>query len=689
MDDENLDSSAGEMPHEDSMAARAPEVDPARANLVARWCRNIRQAKKRFAPDYERMRENMDLVLYGSSKQLYEQGHYVVPIIQRHINQSVAALYAKNPRSTAKRRKRLEYQLWDGDIQSLMMAQQAALAGDVNAAALLREVEEVKTRQQMFDRMAKTLEILFQYFVDEQETNFKTRLKQLVRRAKTCGVGYLELGYQRVIEQRPDVLAKIDDTKAKLERAKALLAMASDGDMDQDAPEVEELRLLLADLERQADVIVREGPVFDFPGATEIIPDPKCRQLNGFIGADWIAREFIMSPEKVLQTYNVSVKGRYKAYTGDSRYCEDGDDPDKDRTDMCCVWRVQDKKNRQVFTIIDGYPDFVEEPAEPLVQVEGFWTTFTLTFNEIEHEKRLFPPSDVEILKHPQLEYNRARQGLREHRIANRPAYATMKGMLDDQDKEALQVRPANAVVELKALQSGMTVDQVLQAIKPVPVDPALYETNSVFEDVLRSVGAQEANLGGMSGATATESSIAESSRTTSLASNVDDLDMFLTQVAKATGQLLLMEVDPATARKIAGPGAVWPEVSRQEAVEEIYLEVKAGSTGRPNRAAELANMERGMPVLFQVPGVNPYPVARKYLELLDIDLEEAIVEGLPSIVALNAMAGKQVQPSTGDPGTDPSQQGRAGSDNAPRAAENEPGPQPAYPQRGGIAPMA
>jgi hypothetical protein len=40
-----------------------------------------------------------------------------------------------------------------------------------------------------------------------------------------------------------------------------------------------------------------------------------------------------------------------------------------------------------------------------------------------------------------------------------------------------------------------------------------LYETNSEMEDILRIVGRTGSNLGGMSGATATESSIAEGSR--------------------------------------------------------------------------------------------------------------------------------------------------------------------------------
>src|SRR3546814_14142892 len=76
------------------------------------------------------------------------------------------------------------------------------------------------------------------------------------------------------------------------------------------------------------------------------------------------------------------------------------------------------------------------------------------------------------------------------------------------------------------------------------------------------------------------------------------------------------------------------------------------------------------------------------YLDLLDIDHGDAVLEGLPSIVALNALAsrpppgaggpGAQVQPGTAA-GHDPTQQGDQAGQTAPVAQQHEPGPQP-YP---------
>jgi hypothetical protein len=156
-------------------------------------------------------------------------------------------------------------------------------------------------------------------------------------------------------------------------------------------------------------------------------------------------------------------------------------------------------------------------------------------------------------------------------------------------------------------------------------------------------------------------------------------LDEFLSDVFGALGQLLIMELSAETVAEIVGIGAVWPEMDRETVAKQIFLKVRAGSSGRPNKAAELANMERGMPYLLQLPGVNPYPLGRRYSDLLEIDLDDIIVEGMPSIQAINAQMGKPAVEG-GATENDPNAQGAAGANNLESTQTNEPGPQPAFP---------
>lgn len=688
--------------------APKPEVPEARKALVKEWCERVKSAKehKKIKKAFERMRKCMKIATYGVEDMMWlDSDQYVVPIIKRHINQAVSTLYARNPKSIAKRKDKLLYQIWDGDPSTLQTAMaslqpptdpmtgQPAVAEDPmtgqmvpvppqidpQAMALIQEVQAVRQQIIMYDRLGKTMQLLFQYFLDEQDAGYKEQVKAMVRRAKVNGAAYVKLGFQRQLKKNPDIDAEIADVTDQIARIEALMQMAAGDDFDKEGARAEELRLSLADLQSKAEIIVREGPVLSFPKSTEIIPDPKCRHLKTFAGCGWVAHEYDMSYEDVLETYGINLKkGDFTAYSEKTR--DKADESADLKGCVARIWEIQDKKNGQALTVCDGYADFFKEPAEPDVKVERFWTIFPLVFNEVESEDEIFPPSDVWDSRHMQREYNSQRQGLREHRIASRPRYVTPRGKLEETDKANLSNGAAHTLIEIDGFIPGENVERLIQRVPSVPIDQVLYETESVFQDVQRAVGSQEANLGGTSGATATETSIAENSRMAASADNTDDLDTLLTELSRAMGQLMLLELDIDTVREIAGPGAVWPQMppSREEIAKDLILTIEAGSSGRPNKAAELANMERAAPILVQLPGVNPVPLSKKYLSLLDIDLEDALVEGMPSIQALNHMMGQPPMSA------DPDAQGPQGADNSPRPAGDEAGSQPAYPAPGG-----
>lgn len=663
----------------------APEPDSATAAFVTKWQGKLSAAKAYFEPAFKRIREDMQIACYGADDAWIKGENYTVPIVQRHINRSVATLYAKNPRAIAERRKRLMFKVWDGTIESVQQALQMPVeitADPITGAVvqrpnpILAEIQEVKQYNLLTDKVCRTLEALWAYYASEQQPSFKRQMKQLVRRAKVCGVGYLWLDFQRALEPRPDIVAQFNDVTTRISTLERLASEAAEGEVDEDSADMAQLRALEADLQSQTDVIVREGLVFDFPRFDEILPDPATRHLNGFIGAQWISRTFDMDPEEVEEVYKIKLGKGFTGYTEKDGERAAASNDATEKRPMARVHRVYHKHDQTAFTLVEGYKNFVEPAASPKVQLERFWPAFTLTFNDVEHDKTIYPPSDVRQMTHPQEDYNRSRQALREHRRANRPKYITAIGKLSPEDKEKLQNHPSNAIIELTALQVGEKSGDVLQPMQTVPIDPAVYDVSGAMQDVLMSAGSQEANLGPTGDSTATESSIAENGRTVEAASNTDDLDHFLSEVAQSAGEIMLLNLNAETVTKIAGPGAVWPQIDRQTVVESVSLSIKAGSSGRPNAAAELAKLERFMPFAMQMPGVNPTPILHRYADLLDLDVEDMIVEGVPSITAQNALAGKP-QPAPSDA---PGDQGGQGGDNAAKPGEQAPGPQPAYP---------
>lgn len=664
--------------------------DPAREAHITKWCERIKKAVKHHEPAFNRMREDMDLARTGCKKSDLENDDYTVPLIRRHLRQAVDRTFARLPKAYASIRPRLDYVLWDGQEASLQQAMlsttsalQTGMMPDPNTTALLQEIQMVQQHKQMLQKAGDTLAYLFNYFIEEPRPSFKKQMKALLRRARTCAVAYIEIGFQRQMGRDPDIAGKLDDAQQQIRRLEILQEKAAKEDIGETDAELEELRQSIATLQQQVEVVIREGVVFDYPRSTEVIIDPACSQLDGFIHAGWIARERYLKADKIKEIYGKDVGENARGYSSTKAWT---DDVRGEKAEEHCyrrVWQVQNIEDRQTFVICDGYCDYLRPPGPPDVEVEGFWTIFPLVMGDVEHEDELFPPSEVRSLMHPQREYNQARQGLREHRYANRPAYASRKGLLDEEDKKRLQDRPAHAVIELNAMHEQDSVDKVLQRLQPVPIDPAMYDTTPQIDDIFRGAGTQEAVMGGASGATATEVAVGENAMSAGSASDVDDIDEFLIEIARAFAQVALMNMSIEQVQEIVGPGAVWPEVNREQIVKELALTIKAGSTGRPNKAAELANHERAMPWLVQFPGVNPRPIAKNYLELLDIDTDEALVEGLPSIVAMNSMAGQGPQPGTGDPETDPNAQGDEGGDNAEQPMENEPGGQPAFPAAG------
>jgi hypothetical protein len=705
------------------------DLSPSREALVKAWTTTVKQAKEHWKEDFKRMRDDQAFAAGQQWSDAKDDDRYVANITLRHIQQKVASLYAKNPKAVARKRRRILNTVWDGEMASLnaamdalMMAQQAAqpqidpMTGAMmpamppspqemmaleQAKAIVEDAMKVHDAEQQLRRIGDTLEIVYDYNINEQVHPFKVMMKLMVRRAVTTSVGYVKLGFQRLMSQNPEIEARIADISQKLATLERLSADMADGEVKEDSAEAEQLRLILQDLQNTEMAVVREGLIFDFPTSTSIIPDPKCKHLREFLGADWVAQEYMLSVDEVKEIYKVDVGKAYTAYSGKGLgasadtlaatwkpgTAEFGSGDVKQ--DVACVWEIYNKRDGLVYVVCDGYNEFLREPKAPDIYMERFFPWFAYVINECDNEKTIFPPSDVQLIRHQQKEINRMREGLREHRIANRPLTVAAQGILDEEDTVKLTTRPPNVIVELSALQPGQKIDDVLQAYRGVPIDPNLYEIEGSFTDILRTVGTQEANLGGTSKSTATESNIAQSSQTTALASNIDDLDDLLTQLARAAGQVLLLNVSPQTAQQIAGPGAVWPEMSAQDVAQELFLEIEAASTGRPNQAQEIANAERLVPLLLQIPGIKPNFIAREIMRRMDdrLDLTEAFSSELPSVVAMNSMKGLSSPGGGMVPGA--ASQGPAGDANAPQppgmnSQVGRGGSKPASPPGGG-----
>lgn len=652
------------------------EIRPSEERFVSGWLDKIKFAKKKFRKDFKRMNECMQLATHGAMKEWVEDDKYTVPVISRHINLSVAQIYAKNPTTVVERKRRRMYRLWDGRPESVQMALQGAQRGDVRSQALLQEMAQVAVSNDMVDGVADTVHILWNHQVSTQTVPFKKQMKALVRRAKTCSVGYVRLGYQRQLEPMASEDTGLEDSTQQLALAQQLDRQLAENPEGEDDARIETRVAVAKSLARAR--VVQEGLVFMFPRATRVILDPGTIDLTCLTGCMWVAYEKFLTVDEIERTYGVQIDDGMAEAAGVMQFESD----ESKQPSALPVYEVWCKRTKSVFVISDFHKGYLREPDAPPVFTEKFFDLYTLVFNDVESEDDLYPPSDVWRMRHMQHEYNRSREGLREHRIAARPYYVATQA-LEENDGKRLQNHAAHEIIMLKALADGQNVNDVLQAGPVAGIDPNLYEVENIHTDMLRAVGSQEANLGGLSGGTATESSIAESSRMSGLSDNVDDLDELLEEIARDGARILLQEMSKDYVMEIVGPGAVWPDAPqrRTEMSDEIFLTFEAGSSGRPNKAAELSNLERGAPLLTQMPGVQPGPLVRKFARLMELDPDELYAPGTPSIVAMNAAAG--TPPPAAPQGDVPAAQAPAGS-GGPQQRPAE-GPQPAFPTQNGL----
>src|SRR3546814_16307501 len=87
----------------------------------------------------------------------------------------------------------------------------------------------------MLQKVADTLEILFKHYLSEQTPTFKKQMKHLVRRATTCGIGYVKLDFQRIMEKRPEIVGSLADATQPISTVARLAADPADGQFDGNA----------------------------------------------------------------------------------------------------------------------------------------------------------------------------------------------------------------------------------------------------------------------------------------------------------------------------------------------------------------------------------------------------------------------------------------------------------------------
>lgn len=670
---------AGDKPADAKEGADVSEKDmkASAESSVKDWNKKISNAREKFSPDFKRFDENMKFV---SGRQWPGQetiafDKYVSNITFKVLKGIEAQLYAKNPKCSVERRKRMDFEIWDEKVESLQQASMVMstpvmaltpqemiqqLGAKMQAQALMQDVQIGQQWRKIVDKVASTLEICYAWQIDNLQPGFKKQAKQAVMRALTCFVAYCRVDFSRTYEGGLNHTATESTISDRAKRAKLILEKLEKKEIQGDSKEIETLRQLTASMGQSVQNNdlnnVNERICWDWPSSTSIIPDPACTNLDGFIGCDWICEEMYLSLDNINAYFETQI-GKDEVNKGSSKIGQDDKPSEKseEQNPKVCLRHVWQLSTKSHFFIIAGYDKFVMEPEPVSPETNRFWPVHTLIFNNIEindngkNRVSIFGPSHVDLIRAAQEEWNRCRETLRDQRKANQPKYCVPQGKLTEKDKDRLTSCEPNQIVELQGLTPEQDVNKVLTAFKNDPIRYELYDTSQSMQDIQLTTTSQAANLGSPGKReTATGETIAEQSRTSILSSNVDNLDEFLSGMAQQVGEILLREMSPQTAKRIAGRGAVWPSnpQEREEFIQAMWLDIKAASSGRPNQQLHISNAQKLGPLMLQA-GANPVALVEEYAKALDenLDFTKFFPTGPPQVAPAPGGPPKAPQP--------------------------------------------
>lgn len=582
----------------------------------------------------------------------------ILDVVQQMVNRQTASLYAKNPVPEAVLEERLNFKLWDGNQETIdaakaimaqaepimaaasqqVQARQQALAAGVppeqlppeppappnnvtEAQDILADYNEGMQAKAMLSKVAQTGTILIKQQWRSQSPDMLVSGKQAVSQVIVSRVAYIKAMYRRDMETVATQTANDMEFSDRIATLQQRLEQLKQDETGLDDAKVESAKLLKQSILEQIEelkgqqpppVAGDEGVVHDWLASDALLIDRKCTSLREFVGARWIAHEMFMEVADCEAKYKISLRDTGAKYYTDvdgsyqTSQVDSYDESEREnlvKKSKVCVWEIQDKDTGLCYTICDGVRDFIKEPATNTPEVSRFWNIIPIVFNcqvvtknNPKRDVTIFPRSNIRLAMPMQVDINTAGEGLREHRVANRPYYVYDKsgfaGTGGQNDLRKLSAtRPAHEAIGLEGLTQGRKINELFQAGPKQEIDPKMYDQAPSSQAMMLATGEQPSDLGAQRpDEKATGQNIAAASRATSVGSNIDDLDFAYSTLAQMDWEMLIQEMSPEVVKELVGRGAVWPDLARDDVARSIFFKISAGSTGRPNEQADLNN---------------------------------------------------------------------------------------------------
>jgi hypothetical protein len=574
------------------------EPDAQEKALVQRWLKRIKKKRdsKTFRAHMKAVREGRAMV-YGKSDTTDENGTVSgeqgpkANLLLSKIQGAEQRVYAKNPQIVVTPEEQVEpIDKPDADDGAMLdpMAQQAHEA----------EEDMADAEKQMMTQFCRTAEVLLgRAFV--KEGRLKDRAKAAVRRAFTSRIAWAKVTYSRDKKRDPLILNQLKDSQDNMLRLEAQLKRLRSPERVADAEaEIAATQQMIASLQEQAEVTINEGLVIDILDPTAVCVLKENRQdFADYIQAPAIVHSELYTAEEMETAFGLCAKEMESLtkFRRDGGAAQTGDDDPLYMVHEC--WSQADQT---VYTLTDGLDRWLRDPWVPKSQGERWYPFFALGFYLVDgHE---YPLSAPELLGQLQADYERTRQMQEEHRAESMPSYFVAGGQLEETDIQAIANRKANGITPIKGWNPGTPFDQVVARFAAAQMDPKVYDTGPIRNDMEMVFGVSDAASGAVVDAkTATEAEIVQAQFGERVSAFVDTVEDWISEMAHYSLEVLLLELNEDQVRQICGQAAVWPQMSRQDIYERVRAQVLAGTTSKPNKRMERETWMMFLPQLMSM----------------------------------------------------------------------------------------
>lgn len=458
-------------------------------------------------------------------------------------------------------------------------------------------------RLKLWQQFGETAETVLDHYL-VRRAKLKKRAKRILTSCYTNAVGWWKVCWQEDRQTDPLIVNQIKDTQDNLDQLKLQREQLQDksatGDIDL---RTAKLRETLAGLQAKSEVVVSRGVTIDFVMPEDmLVLDASVLEITDYERADANANGVWMTREAYQKRFGYDAKkARVYAEAKPGTQSTTGPTADK-RGELLRVWEVWDQASNRVHTLCEGEEGFCRESYSPDWTGERWYPFFLLVFNEVDGG--FMPVSDVDLTIEVVKEYNRTRDDFERDRKGSLPLNVVRKGgALTPGDVERIANRQGSDIVTVEG-NSGQALSNDIWSGQLAQIRPENYDTSQPRGDMEMMVGGGDAARGAVLKAkTATEAEILAQGLRGRSAERTDVIEDLLSDVGKYTLEMLLRKLGQADVKEIAGPDAVWPELSADQVFQLVTLQVRGGSTGKPDRLQEQDRWTKLLPVVEKAMG--------------------------------------------------------------------------------------